>query len=51
MMKQIIQKEHNMVKNPSVVAQCKGLRIPESRGIFACGIRNTAQGIRNPTKD
>ena len=21
------------------------------REIFACGIRNTAQGIRNPTKD
>ena len=38
------------------VAQCKGIRIPESREFFSCGIRNlglailnTAQGIWNPT--
>ena len=39
------------------VAPCKGIRIPESRnfllvesGILGFGIRNPAQGIRNPTK-
>ena len=40
------------------VAPCKGIRIPESEkiwlvksGILGSGIRNTAQGIRNPTND
>ena len=40
---------------------CKGIEIPDSvnfllvesgtRGSFACGTRDTAQGMRNPTKD
>ena len=40
---------------------CKGIQIPDSmkfllvesgtRESFACGTRDTAQGIRNPTKD
>ena len=43
------------------IAPCKGIRIPESvkfllvesriRETFACGIRNTDQGIQNPTSD
>lgn len=44
-----------------LVDPCKRIRFPESeknfargignRGIFACGILNTGQGIRNPTDD
>ena len=49
----------HVTKFPFTFAPCKGIRIPESvkillvesriRETFACGIRNTAQGIQNPS--
>ena len=32
------------------IAQCKGVQIQESKKNFACGIRNKAQRIRNPSQ-